>query len=104
MTKKIDKVLAEEGTAAEHYELPAELPEGVEVSRPNMGRATVVSVRLSAGEHEQLQRAAEEAHLPVSTLIRVRALEHMSVGQKSSQASVTKRLARLEEAVFDRSA
>ena len=36
-----------------------------------MGRATVASVRLSGEEHERLQLAAREAHLPVSTLIRM---------------------------------
>ncbi|MHB8594373.1 MAG: CopG family transcriptional regulator [Acidimicrobiales bacterium] len=69
MTKKIEEGLAEKGAAAESYELPDDLPEGIRVSRPNMGRATVVSVRLSHDEHEGLRRATEEAHLPVSTLI-----------------------------------
>lgn len=104
MTKKIDDVLAEEGAAAENYELPDELPEGVKVSRPNIGRQTVVSVRLSAEEHERLQSAAQEAHLPVSTLIRMLALDRLRADQGGGSASVTERLARLEKAVFDRSA
>lgn len=104
MTKKIDDVLEEEGAAAEEYELPAVLPEGVKVSRPNMGRATVVSVRLSPGELEQLTRAAEAAHLPVSTLIRVGALAHVDASEDDTLADVTERLSRLESAVFDRSA
>jgi hypothetical protein len=104
VTKEIDDVLEEEGAAAEDYELPAVLPEGVKVSRPNLGRATVVSVRLSPGELEQLKCAAETAHLPVSTLIRVLALSRVDSNQDDTLADVTERLARLESAVFDRSA
>ena len=104
MTKKIDDVLAKEGAAAEEYELPEVLPDGVDVSRPNLGRATVVSVRLSPGELEQLKRAAEAAHLPVSTLIRVGALAHLDANEGDTLADVSQRLARLESAVFDRSA
>jgi hypothetical protein len=104
VTKKIDDVLAEEGAAAEDYELPAVLPEGVEVSRPNVGRATVVSVRLSPGELEQLKSAADAAHLPVSTLIRVLALSRVDASEDDTLADVTERLARLESAVFDHSA
>ncbi len=103
MTKKIDDVLAHEGAAAENYGLPEELPEGVRVSRPNLGRPTVVSVRLSGDEHEELQRAAEQAHLPVSTLIRLWALDRLRVEEQGG-ASVTERLDRLEKAVFERSA
>lgn len=56
MTKKIDNVLAEEGASAEGAEVPEVIPGGVEVIRPNIVRATVVFVRLSRDEHEQLQQ------------------------------------------------
>jgi hypothetical protein len=102
MTKKIDDILEEEGAAAEQYELQEKVVDHVEVSRPNLGKATVVSVRLSAGEHERLQRAADAIHLPVSTFLRVSALSHLDAGKDSG--SVGERLARLEQAVFDRSA
>jgi hypothetical protein len=101
---RINDLLAEEGAAAENYELPDELPEHVEVGRPNLGRPTVVSVRLSAEEHRQLQHAAEEAHLPISTLIRLWALDRLRAEEQGSGASVPERLARLEKAVFQRSA
>lgn len=104
MTTKINDVLADDGAAAEEYELTEVLPEGIEVSRPNLGRATVVSVRLSPGELEQLKRAADAAHLPVSTMIRVGALAHVDASQGDDLADLTERLARLESAVFDRSA
>lgn len=102
--KKIDEVLAEEGVAAESYELPDDLPEGVDVSRPNLGRPTVVSVRLSAEEHARLQGAAVEANLPVSTLIRIWALDRLRAEQQGGDVTVAERLARLEEAVFQPSA
>ena len=75
----------------------------VEASRPNLGRATVVSVRLPPGELEQLKRAADAAHLPVSTMVRVGALAHVDASRGDDLADVTGRLARLESAVFDRS-
>lgn len=45
---KIDDLLAEEGAAAENYQMPERLPAHVEATRANLGRATVVSVRLSS--------------------------------------------------------
>jgi hypothetical protein len=101
--KKIDELLAEEGEAAENYEIQ-ELPPHVEVSRPNLGKATVASVRFSTEEHRRLQHAADEASLPLSTLIRVWALDRLRAEEQGGRASVTERLARLERAVFQRSA
>lgn len=100
----IDDLLAEEGAAAENYELPEQLPEHVTASRPNLGRGSVVSVRLSAEEHRQLQQAAQTADLPVSTLIRIWALDRLGAEQNSAGGSLTERLARLEREVFQRSA
>lgn len=102
--KKIIDVLAEEGAAAERYELPDPVPEHVNVSRSNLGKATVVSVRLSNEEHRRLQRAAKKAKLPVSTLIRIWTLDRMQAEEHGGGASPSERLARLEKAVFDRSA
>lgn len=74
---KADDLLAQEGAAAEKYEIPEELPAHVQASRPNAGRGTVVSVRLSDEEYGRLQQAAAEANLPVSTLIRVWTLDRL---------------------------
>lgn len=104
MKKGIDQVLAEEGEAAERNELPDKLPEHVKVSRPNRAKATVVSVRYSTEELEQLQRAAEQGHLPVSTLIRTWTLDRLQVEEDAGIGSIRERLDRLEKAVFDRSA
>ena len=102
-SQKIEELLAEEGAAAENYEVTDQLPEHVQVSRPNLGRATVVSVRLSPDEHTRLQRA-DEANLPVSTLIRVWAIDRLRAEEQAGSATVSERLARLEKAVFERSA
>ena len=104
MSKRVTEVLSDEASAAEHYELPDELPQHVDVSRLNLQKPTVVSVRLSAKEHRRLQRAAKKANLPVSTLIRIWALDRLQAEEQGSGASTTERLARLEKAVFDRTA
>lgn len=101
---KIDDLLAQEGTAAEGHEIPEELPAHVRASRPNAGRGTVVSVRLSEEEHGQLQRAAAEASLPVSTLIRLWALDRLHAEDQGVGGTVAKRLDRLERVVFQRPA
>lgn len=100
---KIEDLLADEGAAAETYEMPEKLPKHVKVSRPNLGRAAVVSVRLSAEEHGELQRAADDAGLPISTLIRLWALDRLRA-ETQGGGSVADRLTRLERAVFQRPA
>ncbi len=62
----------------------------------------MVSVRLSAEEHAQLQRGAENAGLPVSTLIRIWALDRLRAESEGAGGTVTERLARLEREVFQR--
>ncbi len=99
---KIDDLLAEEGAAAEEADLPEQLPAHVKVSRPNLGRPTMVSVRLSEDEHAQLQNAAENAGLPVSTLIRLWAVDRLRAESEGATGTVTERLARLEREVFQR--
>jgi hypothetical protein len=69
MSKAVDEILAEEGAASENGEVPDALPAQVKVSRPNLGRPTVVSVPWPAAEHASLQVAAARANLPVSTLL-----------------------------------
>lgn len=104
MNKKIDDILAEEGTAAEHYDGEDTMPKGVAITRPNIGRPTVVSVRLSANEHARLQQAAEEANLSISTLIRIWALDRLHAEEEEHDGlSVVERLRRLEHVVFQQS-
>jgi hypothetical protein len=63
-----------------------------------------VSVRLSAEEHGRPQHAAEEAHLPISTIIRLWALDRLRAEEQGSGGDVNDRLARLEQAVFQQPA
>jgi hypothetical protein len=103
--KKIDEMLPEEGALAVNYEHPVQLPDHVDVSQPNLGRRpAVVSVRLSAEEHAQLQRAAEKTSLPLSTLIRIWVMDRLRSDEQGSGGTVAQRLDRLEKAVFQRSA
>lgn len=101
---RIDDLLAQEATEAENYEMPEVLPAHVQTSRPNAGRGTVVSVRLSDDEHGRLQQAASEANLPVSTLIRLWTLDRLHAEDQGVGGSVADRLERLEREVFQRPA
>lgn len=101
---KLEELLAAEGAAAEDYELPDRMPEEVTVSRPGLGRGSVVSVRLSVDEQQRLQQAASVAGLPVSTLIRIWALDRLRSERDDTGGSVAERVARLEREVFKRSA
>lgn len=74
------------------------------MSRPNAGRGSVVSVRLSDDEHGRLQQAASEADLPVSTLIRLWTLDRLQAEDQGEGGSVADRLERLEQEVFQRPA
>lgn len=99
---RIDDLLVEEGAAAEAYQNAGQLPEHVTVDRPNRGRPAVVSVRLAAEEHARLQRAASEANLPLSTIIRLWALDRLRAQEQDD--NIAERLTRLEQAVFQRPA
>jgi len=64
-TKLIDAVREEsERTEDDPY------PEGAAFTRPNRERSRVYSVRLTEAEYEAVQRVADAAHLPPSTLLR----------------------------------
>jgi hypothetical protein len=53
-------------------------------------------------EHGRLQDAAEATNLPISTLMRIWALDRLR--DERAGGSVAERLARLERAVFQRTA
>ncbi|MCP2252868.1 hypothetical protein LY13_001612 [Prauserella aidingensis] len=101
---EIDELLADEGAAAERYDTSGDPPAHVDVSRPNLGRPAVVSVRFSTEEHNRLQQAADDAKLPVSTLIRIWALDRLQAEQEGTGRTVMERLSRLEREVFQRTA
>lgn len=58
-------------------------------------------MRLSTEEHGQLQRSAEDANLPVSTLFRSWALDRLRAESEGTGSTVAERL---ERAVFQRTA
>ena len=71
MTKTIDRKLAEqlreESERTEDEPYPADR---APYTRPNRDRSRLYSVRLSEAEYEEVQRVADAAHLPASTLVR----------------------------------
>jgi hypothetical protein len=70
MAKTIDRKLAEqlreESERTKHEPYPADST----YTRPNRDRSRVYSVRLSEAEYAEVQRVADSAHLPASTLVR----------------------------------
>ena len=70
MAETVDRALLdqirEESERTKHDPYPA----GAPVSRPNRGRSRVYSVRLNQDEYDAVQRVADAAHLPASTLVR----------------------------------
>ncbi len=101
---KIDRLLEEEGAAAEAHEPPDPLPDHVTVSRPGRSRASVVSVRVTDAELVRLQAAARQAGIPLSTLMRVWALDRLEAEEQGTGGDIGARLARLEREVFHKSA
>ena len=70
MAKKMDadleRRLREESERTKDDAYPA----GARFTRPNRDRSRVYSVRLSEAEYAEVQRVADAAHLPASTLVR----------------------------------
>lgn len=66
MNGELEQRIREEAEATRDDPLPA----GVIGTRPNLGRSTVYSVRLTLDEVAAVQAAAERAGLPASTLVR----------------------------------
>ena len=75
MTKRLDPTLTRElqddaarAESAADTDPEAEFPEGASISWPN--RSRMLTLRLRQSEYEAIQRAAEQRHLPASTLAR----------------------------------
>lgn len=93
---KINELLATEGEAAENVPTPDD------GHRRNLNRSVMFSVRFNREELDELQRYAEHRGLPARTLARTWILERMH--EESRQGSLSQRVARLEQAIFTRSA
>ncbi len=83
MTKRLDPKLASElQTEAAHAEAAAEadpeaeFPSGAVTTWPN--RSRMLTLRLRQSEYDAIQRAAEQRHLPPSTLARSLLLDKLA--------------------------
>ena len=75
----------------------APMPSGVIGARPNHGRSTVYSVRLTPDEVAAVQAAAERAGLPASTLVRSWIVER--AGQENGSTAEDRLRALIHEEV-----
>lgn len=96
---KIDDLIAADGTAAE----AGQPPEKVKGKRRNLGRSVMFSVRLNPDELAELERYADQRGLPARTLARAWILACLRE-QGTGPDDLAARVARLEQAVFRRSA
>ncbi len=83
MTKNLEPELARElhenavrAEAAAQANPEAEFPEGTSISWPN--RSRMLTLRLRQSEYDAIQQAAEQRHLPPSTLARSLLLDKLS--------------------------
>ena len=70
MAKTIDRTLIQQIQEESERTKDESYPPGSTYTRPNRVRSKVYSVRLSEEEYEAVQRVADAAHLPPSTLVR----------------------------------
>lgn len=96
---KIDDLIAAEGAAAEEEQLP----EGAAAQRRSLGRSVMFSIRLNPHEVAELERYADVRGLPARTLARAWILARLRQ-ETGDQDDLRARVARLEQAVFRRSA
>jgi hypothetical protein len=96
---KIDDLIAADTAAAE----AAQLPDDVKGERRNLGRSVMFSIRLNPDELAELEAYAGRRGLPARTLARAWILGHLRQ-ETVDHDDLRARVARLEEAVFRRSA
>jgi hypothetical protein len=70
MAKEIDRDLLDQVRAESERTKDDQYPDGARPTRPNRGRSRVYSVRLNEEEYQAVQRVADAAHLPASSLVR----------------------------------
>ena len=69
MAKKIDSGLERRLREESERTKDAPYPANAKFTRPNRDRSRVYSIRLSEAEYAEVQRVADAAHLPASTLV-----------------------------------
>ena len=82
--KKVDRELLERIRAESEQTRDDPYPPGARFTRPNRDRSRVYSVRLSQDEYDAVQRVADAAHLPPSTLVRSWILARLDEQQSAS--------------------
>ena len=70
MAKELSRKLAEQIREESERTKHDPYPDDVVFTQPNRDRSRVYTVRLSESEYQELNRVAEAAHLPPSTLVR----------------------------------
>lgn len=70
MAKKMDAEVERRLREESEHTRDVAYPVGAQFTRPNRDRSRVYSVRLSEAEYAEVQRVADAAHLPASTLVR----------------------------------
>ena len=70
MAKKLDPELVRKIREESERTKDDPYPDDATFTRPNRDRSRVYSVRLTQSEYEEVQRVADAAHLPASTLVR----------------------------------
>jgi hypothetical protein len=96
---KIDDLIAAEGAAAEE----GQTPEDATAEHRNHGRSVMFSIRLNPDELTELERHADQRGLPARTLARAWILTRLRE-ETGDQEDLRARVARLEQAVFRRTA
>lgn len=84
MAKTADRKLLEQIRAESERTKDNPYPADATYTRPNRDRSRVYSVRLSEAEYEAVQRVADAAHLPASTLVRSWILARLDQEQQSA--------------------
>ena len=82
--KKVDPDLVARIRAESERTKDEPYPPGARFTRPNRDRSRVYSVRLSQDEYDAVQRVADAAHLPPSTLVRSWILARLDEEQSAS--------------------
>jgi hypothetical protein len=84
MAKEIDRGLLDQVREESERTKDDPYPELAVSTRPNRGRSRVYSVRLNEDEYQAVQRVADAAHLPASSLVRSWILDRLDQERPAS--------------------
>jgi len=84
MANEIDRGLLDQVREVPERTKDDPYPELAVPTRPNRGRSRVYSVRLNEEEYQAVQRVADAAHLPASSLVRSWILDRLDQERPAS--------------------